>query len=78
MKGGRTARRNTERQDAKVTDPKNPKLIYLKGFLFLIILGLSVLLILLETRSWRIAGLLALVIWAAARFYYFRTYGVRL
>jgi len=55
-------------------DLKNPKLIYLKGGLFLAILASSSLLILVETRSWRVAVLLALAVWSAARCYYFAFY----
>ena len=55
-------------------DLQNPKWMYLKGLLFLAILGISVFIILLETRSWRIALLLGLIVWAAARLYYFMFY----
>ena len=57
-----------------MADLKNPKLIYLKGWLFLAILVVSIALILLETASWRIAGLILLVAWSSARFYYFMFY----
>ncbi|TGO02762.1 membrane protein [Candidatus Thiomargarita nelsonii] len=55
-------------------DIKNPKLIYLKVFLFLIILIISAIEIVLETKSWKIAILLLLVIWSSARIYYFMFY----
>ena len=57
-----------------MTDLRNPKLIYLKGWLFLVILALSAFAILWETRSWTIAFFLALVVWSSARFYYFMFY----
>jgi len=57
-----------------ISDIKNPKLIYLKGFLFLMILIISAIEIVLETKSWKIAILLLLVIWSSARIYYFRFY----
>ena len=57
-----------------MTDLKNVKLIYFKGWLFLLILLATAGLIIHETRSWRIALLLALAIWAAARLYYFMFY----
>ena len=55
-------------------DIKNPKLIYLKGILFLLILVISVNFILIKTKSWIISFLLLLVIWSSARFYYFMFY----
>ena len=55
-------------------DLKSSKLIYLKGGLFLLILVIATTTILLETRSWKLALLLALVIWSSARFYYFMFY----
>ncbi len=51
-------------------DLKSHKLIYLKGWLFLGIVIMSSVLILIEHPSWKVGGLLALVIWAPARFYY--------
>ncbi len=57
-----------------MSDLRSKKLIYLKGFLFLIILLLAVGLIIYETQSWTIAALLALAIWASARLYYFMFY----
>ncbi len=57
-----------------MTDLKNPKLIYAKGWLFLAILLISITAVLLETRSWRIAALLLLIVWSSARFYYFMFY----
>lgn len=50
------------------------KLIYLKGFLFLLILSVSAGLILLESPTLKTMLLLALVIWASARLYYFMFY----
>jgi hypothetical protein len=57
-----------------ISDIKNPKIIYLKGFLFLMILIISAIEIVLETKSWKIAILLLLVIWSSARIYYFMFY----
>ena len=57
-----------------MTDLKNPKLIYLKGWMFLAILLISIALVLVETQSWRIGLLVALIAWASARFYYFMFY----
>ena len=57
-----------------MSDVKSKKLIYLKGFLFLVILLSSTGLIIYETRSWKIVLLLALTIWASSRIYYFMFY----
>ena len=57
-----------------MSDLKSKKLIYLKGFLFLVILLSSTGLIIYETRSWKIVLLLALTIWASSRIYYFMFY----
>ncbi len=55
-------------------DLKDPRWIYLKGGLFLLILITSVALILVESFSWRRALLLGLVVWSSARLYYFMFY----
>lgn len=55
-------------------DLKNPTWIYLKGFLFLAILIVSVALILIDSFSWKLCGLLCLAVWSSARFYYFMFY----
>ncbi|MCR9231505.1 MAG: hypothetical protein NXI29_10885 [bacterium] len=57
-----------------MADLKSRQLIYLKGFLFLMILLFAAGLILFETRSWQIAILLLLVVWSSARLYYFMFY----
>jgi len=55
-------------------DLKNPFWIYLKGILFLAILIISAALILIDCFSWKLLILLYLVVWSAARFYYFLFY----
>jgi hypothetical protein len=55
-------------------DLRNAKLIYLKGFLFLLGGLLASAAILLDSPTWRTAGLLALAVWCFARFYYFTFY----
>jgi hypothetical protein len=55
-------------------DLKDPRLIYLKGWLFLLIGFLAAGGILLEHPEWRTAVLLVLAIWAFCRFYYFAFY----
>ena len=55
-------------------DLKSPKLIYLKGFLFLLLGILAAAGILIENFSWRTAALLAIAIWGFCRVYYFAFY----
>jgi hypothetical protein len=57
-----------------MTDLKNPRLIYLKGFLFLVIGLLSSALLILELPTIKVGFLLAVSIWAFARLYYFMFY----
>jgi hypothetical protein len=57
-----------------VTDIKNPKLLWAKGVLFLMIGLVSSTLLLLEEPSLRVAFLLALAIWGFCRAYYFAFY----
>jgi hypothetical protein len=57
-----------------VTDIKNPRLIYFKGFLFLTSGLVASGLLLLESPSVKIAVLLAIAIWCFSRFYYFAFY----
>jgi hypothetical protein len=57
-----------------MADLTNPKLIYAKGFLFLLVGVLSSALLLLECPSLRVGLLLAVAVWAFARFYYFAFY----
>lgn len=60
-----------------MADLKNPRLIYLKGFLFLFGTILACVLILAERPDWRTAVLLVLAIWCSARFYYFAFYVIQ-
>lgn len=55
-------------------DIKNPKLIYFKGFLFLLTGAFAAGILLLEHFSWQDAFLLAVAVWSFARFYYFAFY----
>ena len=57
-----------------MSDLKNPQIMYLKGWLFLGIVIISTILILVECPSWKVGGLLVLVMWASARLYYFMFY----
>lgn len=59
-----------------MTDITNPKLLWTKGILFLVLaLGASALL-LIEAASVKVAALLAVAIWAFCRSYYFAFYVV--
>ena len=55
-------------------DLKNPRLIYLKGALFLVTGTLSGGMLVLENPTIRTAFLLAITIWAFCRLYYFAFY----
>lgn len=57
-----------------MADLRSRKLIVAKGLMFLAIAALSAYLILSELPSLRISVLLALLVWAACRFYYFLFY----
>lgn len=48
--------------------------IKVKGVLFLLLGIAAAVFLILENPSWKIAGLLALVIWCFCRFYYFAFY----
>lgn len=55
-------------------DIKDPGLIYLKGFLFLVTGILSAAAILIESPTLRTAFLLGIAIWSFCRLYYFIFY----
>jgi hypothetical protein len=57
-------------------DIQSPRLLYLKGALFLLLGLLASALLLLEAPSARVAALLAVSVWAFARAYYFAFYVV--
>jgi hypothetical protein len=58
-------------------DLSNPKLLYLKGGLFVLLGVLSAVLILIEMPTLRMAGLLTVCVWAFARAYYFVFYVIQ-
>jgi hypothetical protein len=58
----------------RMKDLRSPKLIWLKGILFLIIALTSAGLLWVETPTLKTALLLALIIWAFCRAYYFAFY----
>lgn len=55
-------------------DLKKPLLIHLKGWLFLLILTVAAGLLIFQLPHWRTVGLVTLVIWGSARFYYYLFY----
>jgi hypothetical protein len=57
-----------------VKDLKNKYLIYLKGFLFLLIGLMASAILIIECPTWKVAAMLALAVWCFARFYYFAFY----
>ena len=61
----------------RMGDIKDPRIIKLKGFLFLFqgLLAGGVLLAL--APSWRVALLLAITVWSFCRFYYFAFYVIQ-
>ena len=58
-------------------DLKSPRLIIVKGLLFLVIGATASAALLLESPSWKIAALLILAIWGFCRFYYFAFYVIQ-
>ena len=54
-----------------MADLKNPRWIWLKGWLFLFLGSVAATLVLLESPSLRNALYLAIAVWAFCRFYYF-------
>lgn len=57
-----------------MADITNPRLLYLKGFLFLSLGVVAAVLLLLESPSLKVGGLLAICVWACCRAYYFAFY----
>ena len=57
-----------------MTDLTNPRLIKLKGLLFLMVGFVAAALLILEQPSLRVAVLLAITIWCFCRSYYFAFY----
>jgi len=60
-----------------MADLKDARLIYLKGFLFLFGAILAGLLIVFEKPTLKVALLVAIATWCAARFYYFMFYVIQ-
>lgn len=60
-----------------MSDLTNPKIIKIKGLLFLLMGVLSTALLLAEMPTLRVAALLAIAIWSFCRFYYFAFYVIQ-
>jgi hypothetical protein len=58
-------------------DITNPKVLFLKGFLFLFAGLLASALLILEHPTLKVALLLSTAVWCFARFYYFAFYVVQ-
>jgi hypothetical protein len=63
-----------ERTAALMKDLSSPLAIKVKGILLLLVGLLAVTLLLVDSPSWKTAGLLALAIWSFCRCYYFALY----
>ncbi len=57
-----------------MTDLKNPRIIWIKGILFLALGVLAAVLLLVQAPSLTVALLLIISVWAFCRFYYFAFY----
>jgi hypothetical protein len=57
-----------------MTDITNPKLLWAKGALFLLLAIAASVLLLLETASLKVAVLLTVAVWGFCRSYYFAFY----
>ena len=60
-----------------MVDLKNPKWIWLKGWLFLAMGAAAATLVMFEAPTWRNAFYLGVTIWAFCRFYYFAFYVIQ-
>jgi hypothetical protein len=58
-------------------DIQSPRLLYLKGSLFLLLGALAVTAILIQFPSVQLAALLAIAIWSFCRAYYFAFYVIQ-
>lgn len=60
-----------------MADLKDARLIYLKGFLFLLLGTLAAAVLFVRYADWQTTTLLVLTVWAFCRFYYFAFYVVQ-
>jgi len=57
-------------------DLSSRRLIVAKGLMFGALAGMTATLLLLETPSLRVVALMAILVWASCRFYYFLFYAL--
>ena len=57
-----------------MSDLKSPKLIWAKGWLFLVLGGLASAIVWLSASDWRVFAAHAIAVWAFCRCYYFAFY----
>ena len=62
---------------SRLGDLNDPRLIWLKGGLFLLAGCSACLGVLLEAANWRVAFFLAIAVWCFARSYYFAFYVIK-
>ena len=60
-----------------MNDLQNPRLIYAKGVIFLLMGFLAALMLLVEVPTLKGAFLLGVAVWSFARFYYFAFYVIQ-
>ena len=60
-----------------MSDLTDPRLIYLKGMLFLLCGTVSAVLVILRSPHWQTVALLSIAIWCFCRFYYFAFYVIQ-
>jgi len=60
-----------------MSDLKSPRIIILKGFLFLFLGCVSAVLLVAEHPTLKVIVLLGLTVWAFCRFYYFAFYVIQ-
>jgi hypothetical protein len=63
--------------DRPMKDIENPRILYAKAILFLLLGALSAGLILMECPSLGVGALMAIAVWAFARAYYFAFYVIQ-
>ena len=66
--------RNGIRAEREMADLKKPELMYLKAILFVAMASCASAILLCRDPSWKVALLIAVVVWASARAYYFMFY----
>jgi hypothetical protein len=71
---GKKFHRYTRHQTSRLMDITNPKILKLKGALFLLLGVMSGGILISILPDWRVLLLLVICVWAFSRFYYFAFY----